>query len=98
MIIRRQQQEELIAQAKESIKKLDDKSYVVHSQSGNGSYNIQIIEQGFVCSCADHLYRDVKCKHIHAVEFCFVAAFPDCQKHDSIVIEKQTNSTFLLCF
>jgi putative transposase len=26
---------------------------------------------GFICSCPDHLYRGVKCKHIHGVEFSF---------------------------
>jgi hypothetical protein len=33
------------------------------------SYEVQLTELGFVCSCADHMYRGVKCKHIHAVEF-----------------------------
>jgi putative transposase len=69
--ISRQQQGELISQAKGSIKRLDDKYYVVTSQTGNGSYNVQLSELGFVCSCPDHLYRGVKCKHIHAVEFSF---------------------------
>ncbi|MFL6399444.1 MAG: hypothetical protein ACJ72J_07680 [Nitrososphaeraceae archaeon] len=43
----------------------------MNSQSGNGAYNIQLTELGFVCSCADHEYRGVKCKHIHAIEFSF---------------------------
>src|SRR5215212_2037856 len=68
MSLRRLQQGELIAQ-KGSIKRFDDRNYVVSSQSGSGSYNIQLTDLGFVCSCADHLYRGVKCKHIHAVEF-----------------------------
>ena len=66
----RKQQGELIVQIKGSIERLDDRNYVVDSQSGNGSYNIQLTELGFVCSCADHLYRGVKCKNIHAVG-CF---------------------------
>jgi hypothetical protein len=28
-------------------------------QSGNGSYNIQLPELGFIYSCVDHLYRGV---------------------------------------
>jgi hypothetical protein len=63
------QQGELISQIKGSIKRLDDKNYVVNTQLGNSSYNVQLTELGFVCSCADHLYRGVKCKHIHAIEF-----------------------------
>jgi putative transposase len=44
---------------------------VVTSQTGNDSYNVELTELGFVCSCPDHLYRGVKCKHIHPVEFSF---------------------------
>jgi hypothetical protein len=66
----RKQQGQLIARVKGSIKRLDDRNYVVNSQSGNGSYyNIQLTELGFVCSCADYMYRSVKCKNTHAMEF-----------------------------
>ena len=64
----RREQGELIAQTKGSIKILDDRNYVVNSQSGNGFYNVQLTESGFVCSCTDRLYRGVKCKHIHAID------------------------------
>ena len=77
MSIHRQQQGELIAQAKGPIKRLDDKSYVVHSQSGNGSYNVQLTEFGFDCSCPDYAYRGVDCKHIHAVESSLADASPE---------------------
>ena len=42
----RRQQGEIIAQVKGSIRRLDDTNYVVNSQSGNGSYNIQLTELG----------------------------------------------------
>ena len=64
----RKRQGELIAKAKGSIKRLDDRNYIVNSQSGDGLYTIQLTELGFVCSCADHVYRGVKCKHIIAIE------------------------------
>src|SRR5919198_5202635 len=67
----RQQQGELIAQIKGAIKRINDVNYIVSSQSGNGSYQIHLTELGWNCSCPDHLYRGVKCKHIHAVEFSF---------------------------
>jgi transposase-like protein len=69
--IDRKQQGQLIAQTKGSVKRIDSINYIVGSQSGNGSYNIQLTKLGFVCSCPDHIYRGVKCKHIHAVEFSF---------------------------
>jgi hypothetical protein len=69
--ISRQQQGEILAQINGSVKRINDKSYVVNSQSGNGSYIIHLTELGWVCSCPDHLYRGIKCKHIYAVELSF---------------------------
>lgn len=60
-----------IAHLDGQVKRVDDIHYTVNSQSGNGSYNVHYTELGFVCSCHDHLYRGVKCKHIHAVELSF---------------------------
>jgi hypothetical protein len=74
----RRQLGELIAQTEGSIKRLDDRTFVVTSQWGNGSYNVQLTESGSICSCADHEYRGVKCKHIHAIEFSFVWIEDDC--------------------
>jgi putative transposase len=50
-------------------------SYTVSSRSGNGSYDVELTEIGWNCSCPDSMYRNVKCKHIHAVEFNIVAAY-----------------------
>jgi len=83
-IIQLKQQGQLIAQAEGSVKRLDDKNYVVTSQSGNDSYNVQLTELGFICSCADHVYRGVKYKHIHAVEFSF--AIREQVKNEIIIV------------
>ncbi len=32
-------------------------------------YKILITSIGWVCSCADHMFRGIKCKHMYAVEF-----------------------------
>ena len=65
----RQEQGQMIASIKNAVKRINDVTYIVNSQSGSGSYTINLNKIGFVCSCPDHQYRDVKCKHIHAVEF-----------------------------
>ena len=39
------------------------------SQSRNGKYEVLNTSLGWKCSCPDHIYRGVKCKHIWAVEF-----------------------------
>jgi putative transposase len=54
-------------------KQLDKYKYKVASQNGNGSY---IVERSsstsygarWTCTCPDFQYRNLKCKHIHAVE------------------------------
>ena len=58
-----------IANSSNQIKRLDDLAYKVKSQSGNGEYEILKTEFGWLCSCPDHIYRGVKCKHVFAVEF-----------------------------
>jgi transposase-like protein len=45
--------------------------YFVKSQSGNGKYEVKLTNLGWTCSCADHKFRGVRCKHIYAVEFSF---------------------------
>jgi transposase-like protein len=48
---------------------MDEYSYKVKSQTGNGDYNVISSERGWQCSCPDSVYRREKCKHIFAVEF-----------------------------
>ena len=69
--INRQQQGFLIAETTGSIKRINEKSYVVKSQNGNGDYEVCSTDLGWVCSCPDHKFRGVKCKHIFAVEISF---------------------------
>lgn len=58
-----------IVNTKGAIKRIDEHTYNVQSQSGNGSYVVVATENGWKCGCADHQYRNAKCKHIWAVEF-----------------------------
>jgi len=53
----------------EQPKSLDEKTYLVKSQSGNGSYHVAIVEDEWRCECPDFQFRRVVCKHIHAVRF-----------------------------
>jgi putative transposase len=58
-----------IASKHNQVKRLDDKTYKVKSQSGNNEeYDVIETELGWLCSCADHVFRGVICKHIHAIE------------------------------
>jgi transposase-like protein len=51
------------------VKRLGEDSYLVASQSGNGTYHVSRIEAKWVCECPDHKMRGVSCKHIYATIF-----------------------------
>jgi putative transposase len=52
-----------------NVKRLNERNYQVKSLTRDEVYKILVISIGWICSCADHVYRGVKCKHIYAVEF-----------------------------
>lgn len=58
-----------IAKVEGQIKRLDESTYQVNSQSGRGLYTVVKGSRDWRCSCPDHVYREVKCKHIWACEF-----------------------------
>jgi transposase-like protein/DNA-directed RNA polymerase subunit M/transcription elongation factor TFIIS len=66
----RQERGQAIAQIEGAVKRIDDFSYEVRSQSGNGEYEVLKTESGWLCSCPDFVFRPTveKCKHIWAVE------------------------------
>ena len=64
----RQQRGQLIAQQQNQIHRIDNTHYKVNSQSSNKQYHVISTEHGYTCSCPDHRFRHVCCKHIHAVE------------------------------
>jgi putative transposase len=67
----REQLGQVIATAKRAIKRMNSTRYLVKSQSGNGKYVVSATKIGWVCSCLDHKFRGVKCKHIYAVEISY---------------------------
>jgi len=69
MINQRLQRGQQIAEKSNQIERIDDKNYKVKSQSDNNQYDVVSGELGWLCSCPDHMFRGVTCKHIHAVEF-----------------------------
>lgn len=61
----------VITNTSDAIKRISELKYVVKSQNGNGNYEVNSTDLGWVCACPDHTYRGVKCKHIFAVEISF---------------------------
>ena len=64
----REERGKMIASKPNQIVRFDGLHYTVRSQSSNQVYEIVSTERGWSCACPDHVYRDVCCKHIHAVE------------------------------
>ena len=53
---------------KSDLIRLSDNHYHVHSQTSNRDYDVILVNDAWTCNCADHKFRHVCCKHIHAVE------------------------------
>ena len=65
----REERGKAIASVSGQVKFFEDTAFEVKSQSGNGAYEVLKTSIGWMCSCPDHIYRHVKCKHIYGVEF-----------------------------
>ncbi len=58
-----------IADQGDQVKKIDDYSFKVKSQSGGGFYQVKSTQSGMTCDCPDFVYRGGKCKHIMATRY-----------------------------
>jgi len=83
-----------IAKHEGKIKRLDAQTYQVSSQSGHGLYSVVKRDGVWACSCPDHIYREVKCKHIWGVEFSLKLRD---RVRENVVIQPITVSTCLYC-
>jgi transposase-like protein len=84
-----------IAEKPNQIIRQDERFYKVASQSGNGMYDVtRKLNSGWLCTCPDFVYRNVKCKHIWAVEFSL--KLRDKVK-ESVVIQPLAISACLYC-
>jgi len=59
----------MIAEKSNQIMRLADGFYKVASQSRDLSYDVIKKGAGWICSCPDHVHRQVICKHVWAVQF-----------------------------
>lgn len=64
----REEKGKIIAQ-KQDVTRIESDYYIVKSQTTLRQYNVVKIGDAWKCTCPDHTYRQVCCKHIHAVEF-----------------------------
>ena len=60
-----------IAALGNQIQRIDECTYRVRSQNGNGWYLVRKDCQEWHCTCPDHQHRGLKCKHIWSCEISF---------------------------
>jgi len=65
----REERGKAIAEKNGQIKKVNDNSFTVKSQSGNSIYEVKMTENGATCTCPDFITRHQPCKHIMATRF-----------------------------
>lgn len=68
-MVDREQLGQTISQTFRAVRRVSAIKYRVKSQSGNGKYVVLQTKLGWSCTCSDHKFRGVRCKHIYAVEF-----------------------------
>ena len=83
-----------ISNSEGQVRRIDNQTYTVLSQSGNGEYVVCLSEDEWRCECPDHRFRGAKCKHIWAVEFSLKMRE---QVRKNIVIEEVVISNCLYC-
>jgi len=68
-VLSREEKGRLIAEKPNQIQRMDERFYKVASQSDHGMYDVVRRENGaWICGCFDYHYRQVRCKHIIAVQ------------------------------
>ena len=67
--LREQRGSEIVHKKENQVNRIEENFYTVKSQSGNGEYAVCQVDHEWVCECPDYKFRNVKCKHIFAVEF-----------------------------
>jgi putative transposase len=84
-----------IAGLEGQVSRLGPIDYQVRSQSGSGFYHVQFNNQRWKCSCPDHIYREVKCKHIWACELS--SAIREKVEAQALTIQPVTRLACVVC-
>jgi putative transposase len=94
-VLSREEKGRLIAESPNQIVRETERFYKVASQSGHGMYNVTRKENGgWICDCPDHVYREVRCKHIIAVQ---IRTELRNKVRENVVIQPVTVTVCLFC-
>ena len=81
---------------KSDLIRVSDYQYRVHSQTSKRTYDVIKVGSNWTCNCADHIFRKVHCKHIHAIEFSLQVR-EEVRKDNAIIIEPVNCSRCVRC-
>jgi putative transposase len=90
----RQERGEAIVQRGNQVTYVEENLYTVKSQSHDGEYCISKVDGEWICECPDNKYRNVKCKHIYALEFSQKLRE---EVKKNVIIQEVTVSTCVFC-
>jgi putative transposase len=94
-VLSREEKGRLIAEKPNQIQRMDERAYRVSSQSGQGMYDVVRRENGaWICNCFDHHYRQVRCKHIIAVQISLELRS---KVHENVVIKPVEITACVFC-
>ena len=93
-VLSREEKGRMIAEKHDQVMRVDETSYKVASQSRDLSYDVVRTAKGWACTCFDHFYRQIRCKHIIAVE---ISQQLRNHVHKNVIIEPVNISTCLAC-
>jgi transposase-like protein len=94
-VLSREEKGRMIADNPNSIMCVGERFYRVSSQSGQGMYHVTRKENGgWICDCPDHVYREVRCKHIIAVQ---IRTELRNKVRENVIIQPVTITVCLFC-
>lgn len=85
--IRELKGKEIALNSHQQILRINDYTYHVKSQTTKREYDVISTEQGWICTCPDHTFRKICCKHIHAVEFS-IKLRNEVRQKNQVIIEQ----------
>lgn len=93
--ITREEKEKEIA-LKSDLIRVSDNFYHVKSQTTKREYNVVRTDEVWHCTCPDHTFRHICCKHIHAIEFS-IKLRQEVREKNKVTIQPVTVSSCLFC-
>jgi transposase-like protein len=94
-VLSREEKGRMIAEKPKQVVRLDENTYRVSSQSGDGMYSVNRRANGsWICNCLHHYYRQVRCKHIIAAQ---IAGEIRNKVRENVVIQPISITSCLAC-